>query len=99
MKLLWAPVGLGARVAGGGGQVGETAAAAPPDEEKIVLPPALAKSAPEGVADLKAIQEHVKSVLKKTMPAVVAIVIPDPSGRGMAAGSGVIISSDGYVLT
>jgi serine protease Do len=74
-------------------------AAAPPVEPKIILPAALDKSAPEDVADLKAIQEQVKTVLKKAMPATVAIVIPEPSGRGMAAGSGVIISESGFVLT
>jgi serine protease Do len=99
MKLLWARVVLAGALVALGVQTGKTAAVAPPVEEKIIVPPALLKSAPEGVADLKAIQNHVKMVLKKTMPATVAIVIADPLGRGMAAGSGVIITSDGYVLT
>ncbi len=63
------------------------------------LPVAFKKTAPENVEDLRAIQEQVKEVLKKTIPATVAIVIPDPKGKGVAAGSGVIISEDGYVLT
>lgn len=55
--------------------------------------------APQTVSDLKQIQGQVKGVLKKVMPATVAIIIPDPRGRGIAAGSGVIVSEDGFVLT
>lgn len=62
-------------------------------------PEAVSKVTPESVADLKAIQDQVKKVLKKTMPAIVAIVIPDPQARGVAAGSGVIINEEGIVLT
>jgi serine protease Do len=80
------------------------ASAAPPPASVIEstppLPAALTKPAPESVAELKAIQDQVKAALKKAMPATVAIALPDPSGRGgVAAGSGVIISEDGYVLT
>src|SRR5262245_28720123 len=71
--------------------------AAPPVEEAVKLPPAVTKANPEDVADLKAIQDQVRAVLKKTLPATVAIVAPDPAGRGMAAGSGVIVTEDGYV--
>lgn len=56
-------------------------------------PPALDKVAPENVRDLRAIQERVKKVAAQVMPAVVGVRI------GPAAGSGVIISKDGYVLT
>jgi serine protease Do len=74
-------------------------AAPPPPADKakvepaVKLPAAFAKEVPEGVEDLKAIQDHVKKVLKKVMPAVVGIRM------GQGAGSGVVISADGYVLT
>jgi serine protease Do len=54
---------------------------------------ALDKPAPEGVADLKAIQEQVKQVLEKVIPCTVNI--RDGAGQG----SGVIVSEEGYVLT
>ena len=57
------------------------------------LPAVLDKDAPASVAELKAIQEHVKAVLKKVVPATVGIRI------GGAAGSGVIIDAEGHVLT
>jgi serine protease Do len=56
-------------------------------------PPALDKLVPESIHDLRAIQERVKKVTAKVLPAVVGIRI------GHAAGSGVIVSKDGYVLT
>ncbi len=56
-------------------------------------PPALDKRVPENAQDLRAIQERVKKVTAKVMPAVVGIRI------GHAAGSGVIVNKDGYVLT
>jgi len=65
-----------------------------PEVEKLFeLPAALSRSAPESVSDLKAIQDHVKKVIKKVTPSVVGIQI------GGSAGSGVIIDSDGTVLT
>jgi serine protease Do len=99
MKLFWA----GAWKVGMAGTltvllVGMSLAAAPPVDKETPLPPAFAKKAPETVEDLRAIQDRVKAVLKKTMPAVVAIIIPDPFGR-VAAGSGVIVSADGFVMT
>jgi serine protease Do len=57
------------------------------------LPPALTKSAPETLDDLRAIQEQTKAVLKKVMACTVGLRV-----RG-AAGSGVIVSADGMVLT
>ncbi len=56
-------------------------------------PSPLDKPAPENIADLKAIQQQVKATLEKVMPAVVGIRV------GVASGSGVIVSKDGYVLT
>jgi serine protease Do len=68
--------------------------AAPPAVRVTVkLPAALEKKAPIGVADLKAIQEATKRVLKKCIPATVGLRI------GPSAGSGVIVSEDGIILT
>jgi serine protease Do len=57
------------------------------------LPAAFSKKVPESVADLKAIQAHVKSLLPKLIAATVNVRI------GPGQGSGVIVSDDGYVLT
>jgi serine protease Do len=54
---------------------------------------ALDKPAPETIGDLRAIQEKVKRTLAKVTPCTVGIRV------GIAGGSGVIISEDGYVLT
>jgi serine protease Do len=56
-------------------------------------PPALDKRIPESVEDLRIIQERVKKAAAKVMPCTVAVRI------GSSAGSGVIVSKDGYVLT
>jgi serine protease Do len=56
-------------------------------------PAALDKPVPQNVRDLRAIQEQVRKVLDKAIPCTVGIRI------GAIAGSGVIISKDGYVLT
>ena len=48
---------------------------------------------PDDVDELKALQSVVKKVIEKTTPATVGIII------GMGAGSGVIVSEDGLVLT
>jgi serine protease Do len=62
-------------------------------KEKSKAPAILEKDAPATVSDLRTIQEHVKKVLAKVVPAVVGIHI------GGAAGSGVIIDAEGHVLT
>jgi serine protease Do len=61
--------------------------------EPLTPPAVLAKPAPESVEDLKAIQTHVRKVIEKVTPAVVGVRI------GAGAGSGVIVSADGHVLT
>jgi serine protease Do len=48
---------------------------------------------PSDLADLKALQESVRRVVDKCTPATVGLLI------GMGAGSGVIVSEDGLVLT
>lgn len=57
------------------------------------IPAVFAKKAPESVKELTAIQQHVSQLLPKLTKATVGLRI------GMAQGSGVIISKDGYVLT
>ncbi|MCE9532649.1 MAG: S1C family serine protease [Planctomycetes bacterium] len=65
----------------------------PPKKEEAKLPPAITKPLPESLADLKAIQDQTKKVVEKVMSATVGIQI------GGAAGSGVIVTKDGMVLT
>ncbi len=48
---------------------------------------------PEDLDEIRAIQERVKSVVDKSTPCTVAILI------GLGTGSGVIVSEDGLVLT
>lgn len=48
---------------------------------------------PESVEDLKALQDRVRHVVEKCTPSTVGVLI------GMGAGSGVIVSEDGLVLT
>lgn len=60
-----------------------------PDKKATVFD----KPAPEGVADLKALQAATKAVLKKNMPATVGLII------GQNAGSGVIVDEEGHILT
>ncbi len=57
------------------------------------LPEVFDKFLPEGVQDLKDIQNHVKKVVDKVMPCTVGLQI------GQAQGSGVIIDKEGHVLT
>ena len=64
-----------------------------PDPSKKPAISALDKPAPENVADLRAIQQQVKEVLKKVVPCTVGIQ------AGGASGSGVIIDKEGHVLT
>jgi len=56
---------------------------APPQARAEVVTP------PKGVADLKALESRIQKVVAKVTPSVVAV----------AGGSGVVVSSDGYVLT
>jgi serine protease Do len=57
------------------------------------LPDAFGKPAPTSLADLRDIQERVAALVPVVSPAVVAVEI------GFSSGSGVVISSDGLVLT
>jgi serine protease Do len=55
--------------------------------------PTTRTTAPESTEELKALQARVEKVVKKCTPETVAILI------GFGAGSGVIVSEDGLVLT
>jgi serine protease Do len=66
---------------------------APAEDKTKSAKSVLDKPAPEGVADLKALQAATKAVLKKSLPATVGLII------GQNAGSGVIVNAEGYVLT
>jgi serine protease Do len=57
------------------------------------LPEVFDKFLPEGVQDLKAIQQQVKKVADRVMPCTVGLLI------GQAQGSGVIIDKEGHILT
>lgn len=68
-------------------------AEAPAPAKKPNYPSALTKDVPESLEDLKQIQKEVHAVLEKVKPSVVAVMV------GNAAGSGVIVSKDGIILT
>jgi serine protease Do len=57
------------------------------------LPAALTKPAPASLTDLKAIEQHVRKLIVRVSPAVVAVEV------GSGSGSGVVITPDGLVLT
>ena len=57
------------------------------------LPAAFAKRVPETVQDLQAIEMHVQKLVDKVMPATVCLRV------GNGQGSGVIINSEGHILT
>jgi serine protease Do len=59
----------------------------------VGVPAVFSKPVPSSIADLKAMERHVEALAKKLSPTVVALEI------GEASGSGVIISSNGFVLT
>jgi serine protease Do len=61
------------------------------------LPVAFSKPAPASLADLRAIQQRVAALISQVSPAVVAVELTNDDGT--ASGSGVVISSDGMVLT
>jgi serine protease Do len=56
-------------------------------------PPAVTKSLPESLDDLKAFQQQTREVIDKVIPCTVCLQV------GGASGSGVIVSEDGLILT
>jgi serine protease Do len=62
------------------------------DATRVAWDP-LRTSSPETVDELKALQNRVKEVIEKARPSTVGLLI------GAGAGSGVIVSEDGIVLT
>ena len=57
------------------------------------LPSGFSKAAPDTIAEFRDIQKHVEALVARVSPVVVAVEV------GNGSGSGVIISSDGLVLT
>jgi serine protease Do len=65
----------------------------PAPGSRNALATAFTKATPVSIADLKVIEQQVKTVIRQTSPSVVAVEV------GYASGSGVVISADGLVLT
>lgn len=88
-----------------GALVAPVFAADPPStpETKTSIPTAASAwdvtrvTSPETVDELKALQTKVKSVYEKALPTTVALLLGGDGGG--SAGSGVIVSADGLVLT
>jgi serine protease Do len=70
-----------------------TTAAGDTNPSKTSLPSVFDKETPESLADVRAIQSHVRELCKKLIPCTVGIRI------GPSQGSGVIINKEGHVLT
>lgn len=75
----------------------------PPDKTSTSAPATVWETArttsPETVDELKALQSKVKGVYKKALPTTVALLLGGDAVAGGSAGSGVIVSEDGLVLT
>jgi serine protease Do len=71
----------------------DDAAATSVDAAKESLTRLLSGGTPMGLADLKSMEAHVRTLTDKLMKCTVGVEV------GRAQGSGVIISKDGYVLT
>jgi serine protease Do len=69
------------------------AAPKPTPARRADLPTAFRSDAPTSMADLKAMERHVKALAARVSPAVVEVEV------GSGSGSGVVISADGLVLT
>jgi serine protease Do len=61
----------------------------------VSVPAAFSKAAPEGVDDLKAMQDHFRALARRVAPATVVVRRDGEAG----AGSGVIVSQDGFILS
>lgn len=72
---------------------GPPAVPTPAADQRHEWPRALSKAAPTSIADLKSIEQRVKTLVEQVSPAVVAVSV------GYGSGSGVVISADGLVLT
>lgn len=73
--------------------LGTPAALRPAPARRQDLAAAFSKPVPTSLADLRAIERQVKTLVPKVSPAVVAVEV------GFASGSGVVISADGLVLS
>lgn len=68
----------------------------PATKTKVIWQPARTSS-PDTVLELKALQDRVKTVVEKATPSTVGLLVG--GGPRAGAGSGVIVSEDGLVLT
>ena len=80
---------------GDGYAVNENAPAAPKPSigKPGRLPAVFGRATPASLDDLKSIEQHVKALVTRISPAVVAVQVDG------ASGSGVVVSADGLVLT
>lgn len=81
---------------------GDTPPMPPPGDKTSTSAPAAVwetarVTAPESVDEMKALQARVKQVYQKALPTTVALLLGGEGGG--SAGSGVIVSDDGLVLT
>ena len=73
---------------------------APAPDRGGELPVVFRRDVPLSLADLRAIQKQIETLVPRISPAVVAVELDSASGDGnVASGSGVVISADGMVLT
>ena len=86
------PLAIPARSANGA-ETTATATSAAATVDKLQLDRLLAGATPTGVADLRAMQDHVRKLTNQLMKCTVGVQV------GQAQGSGVVISKDGFVLT
>ena len=70
-----------------------TTVAADDKSQSIDLTAIFNGQAPQGVAELRAMEEHVQELSRKVIPATVGVRV------GPAQGSGVVIDDEGHVLT
>ncbi len=71
----------------------QTAPQSAPQSQAVAPQPPLEQSAPRSLDEVKALEEKVQKVIAKVLPATVGVRI------GTSAGSGVIVSEDGLVMT
>lgn len=93
-----AVLGLGLLLAAPGGARAQEVSAAVAERAFRPVPAAVETSVntaetPSDIAGLLDLEQHIRNVVEKVLPATVGLII------GQGQGSGVIISSDGYILT
>lgn len=69
------------------------------DPSSVKIPAVFSLPAPRSAADLKTIQDHVTQLVPTLRAATVNLTLDTRRGGGGSQGSGVIVSSDGIILT